>query len=75
VPTEDATSAQDAETVYFDESAKEAQALVNQVLTAFDEVLASVGGEQRQALMRSMGLKMEQLKAELQELDNMHNDG
>lgn len=65
---------QDMGTTYFNESAEEARALVDAVLADFADVLKSVGDDERGALQRSMGLKMEQLKAELQELDHLHDD-
>ena len=65
---------QDAGTVYFDESAEEARRLSNQVLADFAEVLASVGDDERMSIERSHGLKMEQLKAELDELNHLHDD-
>jgi hypothetical protein len=65
---------QDVGTVYFNESADEARELVGKVLQAFDDVLASVSKERKAELTRSMGLKMEQLKEELKQLDHLHDD-
>lgn len=62
----------DAETVYFNESAQAARESVAGVLSQWSELLQSVGDQQRGELQRSMGLKMEQLKAELKELDDLH---
>lgn len=40
----------------------------------WDTLLASLPTEDKQSLVRSMGLKMEQLKAEVAELDHLHDD-
>jgi L-lactate utilization protein LutB len=65
---------QDAGTIYFNDSADDARKLVSQVLKAYEEVLQSSSEAEQGQLQRSMGLKMEQLKAEVQELDHMHDD-
>ncbi|XP_027366879.1 uncharacterized protein LOC113873100 [Abrus precatorius] len=57
------------DTVYFDEEAECARAAVNEVVGLFEELLAKLPERERGALQRSMGLKIEQLKAELQQLD------
>ncbi|XP_075656796.1 embryogenesis-like protein [Castanea sativa] len=57
------------ETVYFNEEAECARAAVKEVLDRFEGLLAKLPESQRAALQRSMGLKIEQLKAELQQLD------
>ncbi|KAJ1419760.1 hypothetical protein SESBI_14897 [Sesbania bispinosa] len=57
------------DTVYFDEEAECARAAVNEVLNMFDGLLARLPESERAALQRSMGLKIEQLKAELQQLN------
>ncbi|XP_061345202.1 embryogenesis-like protein [Gastrolobium bilobum] len=57
------------DTVYFDEEAECARAAVNEVLSMFEGLLARLPEKDRGALQRSMGLKIEQLKAELQQLD------
>ena len=41
------------------------QDAVKEALAAFDDLLSSVDDETRASLQRSMGMKMEQLKAEL----------
>eukprot|EP00775_Hariotina_reticulata_P012233 gene12233-12371_t len=56
---------EDAETVYFNDSAEEAR-------RAVADVLDRVNSEEQAKLQRSMGLKMEQLKAELKELNEIH---
>lgn len=58
------------ETVYFNEEADCARAAVKEVLDTFDGLLGKLPESEKAALQRSMGLKMEQLKAELQQLDD-----
>ncbi|OEL17453.1 hypothetical protein BAE44_0021529 [Dichanthelium oligosanthes] len=57
------------ETVYFDEEASVARDAANDALAAFDSLLARLPPADADALRRSMGLKMEQLKAELKQLE------
>ncbi|KAL2324672.1 hypothetical protein Fmac_023730 [Flemingia macrophylla] len=57
------------DTVYFDEEAECARATVNEVLSMFEGLLAKLPDREKGALQRSMGLKIEQLKAELRQLD------
>lgn len=57
------------DTVYFDEEAECARAAVSEVLGMFEGLLARLPERERAALRRSMGLKIEQLKAELKQLD------
>uniref|UniRef100_A0A2P2J6E8 Uncharacterized protein n=1 Tax=Rhizophora mucronata TaxID=61149 RepID=A0A2P2J6E8_RHIMU len=57
------------ETVYFNEEAEGARAAVKEVLDLFDGLLEKLPESEKTALQRSMGLKMEQLKAELLQLD------
>lgn len=57
------------ETVYFDEEAETARDAVKQTLEMFEALLAKLPEAERGALQRSMGLKMEQLKAELLQLN------
>jgi hypothetical protein len=65
---------EDAGTTYFNESCEEARALVAGVLGRFEGVLGVLGEEERGRLQRSMGMKMEQLKAEVGLLDTLHDD-
>ncbi|XP_061967886.1 embryogenesis-like protein [Populus nigra] len=58
------------ETVYFDEEAECARAAVKEVTDMFEGLLGKLPESEKAALQRSMGLKMEQLKAELQQLDD-----
>ncbi|KAL5560277.1 hypothetical protein UlMin_036488 [Ulmus minor] len=58
------------ETVYFDEEAECARAAVKEVLDLFEGLLAKLPENQKAAVQRAMGLKIEQLKAELQQLDD-----
>ncbi|KAG8067364.1 hypothetical protein GUJ93_ZPchr0005g14278 [Zizania palustris] len=57
------------ETVYFDEEAACARDAAGEALAAFDALLARLPPADAGSLRRSMGLKMEQLKAELKQLD------
>lgn len=57
------------ETVYFNEEAECARDAVKGVLDLFQKLLEKLPDEEKGAVMRSMGLKMEQLKAELNQLD------
>ncbi|KAF6251863.1 hypothetical protein COO60DRAFT_1274683 [Scenedesmus sp. NREL 46B-D3] len=63
---------EDAETVYFNESAAEARKAVGDVLDRWQGLLAGLAAEDQAKLQRAMGLKIEQLKAELKELDELH---
>eukprot|EP00240_Pyramimonas_obovata_P007251 CAMPEP_0118935092 /NCGR_PEP_ID=MMETSP1169-20130426/14902_1 /TAXON_ID=36882 /ORGANISM="Pyramimonas obovata, Strain CCMP722" /LENGTH=160 /DNA_ID=CAMNT_0006878079 /DNA_START=43 /DNA_END=525 /DNA_ORIENTATION=- len=67
-------AAEDAETVYFNESAEGARAIVAETLGLWEDLLAKVDEETKGKLMRSMGLKMEQLRAEVKQLDHLHDD-
>ncbi|XP_010535114.1 PREDICTED: uncharacterized protein LOC104810483 [Tarenaya hassleriana] len=58
------------ETVYFDEEAECARAAVAEVVEMFERLLRRLPEGQRAAVQRSMGLKIEQLKAELQQLND-----
>lgn len=57
------------ETVYFDAEAETARASVKAVLDKYDALLARLDERNRGVIQRSMGLKMEQLKAELKQLE------
>ncbi|KAL2471685.1 hypothetical protein Adt_39821 [Abeliophyllum distichum] len=57
------------ETVYFDEEAECARASVNEVLEMYEGLLKTLPDNQRSAIQRAMGLKIEQLKAELAQLN------
>ncbi|KAI3939720.1 hypothetical protein MKW92_013583 [Papaver armeniacum] len=57
------------ETVYFNEEAETARDAVQVVLDKFDALMAKLDDKEKGALQRSMGLKMEQLKAELAQLN------
>uniref|UniRef100_A0A6M2FA91 Uncharacterized protein n=1 Tax=Populus davidiana TaxID=266767 RepID=A0A6M2FA91_9ROSI len=58
------------ETVYFDEEAECARAAVKEVMDMFEGLLGKLQESKKAALQRSMGLKMEQLKADLQQLND-----
>lgn len=64
------TAMESKETVYFDEEAECARSAVKEVLDMFEGLLAKLPEGERAALKRSMGLKIEQLKAEIQQLDD-----
>lgn len=66
---------EDAETVRFDESFKAAEAAVKEVLDRYAALLEGLPEDERGKIQRGMGLKMEQLKAELCGLELMHSDG
>ena len=65
---------QDAETVYFNDSVIQAREVVDDVLGKWEAVLGELTPDEKAKLQRSMGLKMEQLKAELEALDHLHDD-
>jgi hypothetical protein len=58
--------------VYFNESAEVARTAVADVLGRWQALLGHVSEDDQAKLQRSMGLKIEQLKAELKELDDLH---
>eukprot|EP00262_Sarcandra_glabra_P008552 TRINITY_DN22091_c0_g1_i1.p1 TRINITY_DN22091_c0_g1~~TRINITY_DN22091_c0_g1_i1.p1 ORF type:complete len:169 (-),score=25.15 TRINITY_DN22091_c0_g1_i1:91-597(-) len=58
------------ETVYFDEEAESARTAVKAVLDMFEGLSSKLPEGERAGLQRSMGLKIEQLKAELQQLND-----
>jgi hypothetical protein len=58
--------------VYFNESAEIARKAVGGVLERWSDLLGRLPQEEQAKLQRSMGLKIEQLKAELKELDELH---
>lgn len=57
------------ETVYFDEEARTARDAVQLVLDKYKALLERLPDLDKGSLQRSMGLKMEQLKAELEQLN------
>jgi hypothetical protein len=63
---------EDAESVYFNESCESARTAVQEVLDSWTALLASLSPEDKAKLQRSMGLKIEQLKAEVKGLDELH---
>ncbi|PSC70456.1 late embryogenesis abundant [Micractinium conductrix] len=64
---------EEAETVYFNESCDTARQAVAGVLDKYAAVLQRLSEQERGKLQRSMGLKMEQLKAEVADLDTLHD--
>eukprot|EP00892_Ulva_mutabilis_P008101 jgi/Ulvmu1/5663/UM024_0010.1 len=65
---------EDQGTRYFNESATMAKEAVDETLCKWSALLEQVPEAEKQSLNRSMGLKMEQLKAEVKELDHLHDD-
>lgn len=63
------TALESKETVYFNEEAECARDAVKQVLDLYDGLLAKLSEKEKGVIQRSMGLKIEQLKAELQQLN------
>lgn len=59
--------------MYFNESAEAARKAVWEVMTLWEEVLGQLDEAERGKLQRGMGMKMEQLKAELSQLDTLHD--
>ncbi|GKU90744.1 hypothetical protein SLEP1_g4698 [Rubroshorea leprosula] len=57
------------ETVYFNEEAQSAKTAVKEVLDKYEALMTKISEPEKAALQRSMGLKIEQLKAELQQLE------
>ncbi|CAK9174156.1 unnamed protein product [Ilex paraguariensis] len=64
------TAMESKETVYFDEEAECARAAVKEVLDMFEGLLEKLPESEKGAIRRSMGLKIEQLKAELEQLND-----
>ncbi|GMH38566.1 hypothetical protein BSKO_06450 [Bryopsis sp. KO-2023] len=62
----------DSETVYFDEAVEESRKLVTEVLDKWNALLGKLDDEPKAKLQRSMGLKIEQLKAEFDEVSKLH---
>ncbi|KAL0432768.1 UNVERIFIED_CONTAM: hypothetical protein Slati_2611100 [Sesamum latifolium] len=57
------------ETLYFNEEAECARAAVSEVLEMYQGLLKKLPESERAAIQRAMGLKIEQLKAELEQLN------
>lgn len=67
---EEIESAMDSkETVYFNEEAECARRAVGEVVDMYQGLLRKLPENDKAAIQRAMGLKIEQLKAELQQLD------
>ena len=62
-----------AETLYFNEEFKIAAEVVEQCLGKFEVLKKSVSDDDRAALERAMGLKMEQLREEFRQLKELHS--
>eukprot|EP00123_Amoebidium_parasiticum_P012668 comp21512_c0_seq1/m.29849 comp21512_c0_seq1/g.29849 ORF comp21512_c0_seq1/g.29849 comp21512_c0_seq1/m.29849 type:complete len:155 (-) comp21512_c0_seq1:612-1076(-) len=61
-------------TVYYNEDHKAAQELVEEVLSDYKTLLESVDGPVHTNIMQTWGLKIEQLKGELKELEDAGGD-
>mmetsp|Transcript_35585 Transcript_35585/g.105171 ORF Transcript_35585/g.105171 Transcript_35585/m.105171 type:complete len:179 (-) Transcript_35585:233-769(-) len=65
---------EDSETTYFDESVQDAKKVVDDCLDRWQSLLSKLPEAEAAKLQRSMGLKMEQLKAEFEILRRTHLD-
>jgi len=61
-------------TTYFNEDALLAKGLVNETIERYDLLLSKCEASEREKVQRAMGLKMEQLKAEVKLIDSAHDD-
>ena len=61
-------------TTYFNEEAEYAQEVTERTLAMYYELCDELSEEERGKLQRAMGMKMEQLKAELKQIDHAHDD-
>lgn len=63
------TAMDSKETVYFNEEAECAREAVGEVLALYEGLLQKLAEKERAGIQRAMGLKIEQLKAELEQLN------
>ncbi|KAL3152544.1 hypothetical protein ABBQ32_001572 [Trebouxia sp. C0010 RCD-2024] len=63
---------EDAETTYFNDSHKVAKEAVGVITSMYRDIQDTLNEADKGKLQRSMGMKMEQLKAELGQLDELH---
>ncbi|KAG9159532.1 hypothetical protein Leryth_019589 [Lithospermum erythrorhizon] len=63
------TAMDSKETVYFNEEAECARDAVKEVVELYEELLQKVSENEKGVIQRSMGLKIHQLKAELDQLN------
>ncbi|GLI69164.1 hypothetical protein VaNZ11_013732 [Volvox africanus] len=63
---------EEAETVYFNESVQAARRAVEACMSRWEGLLAALPDEERNRVMRSMGLKIAQLQAEYDEVSKLH---
>mmetsp|Transcript_24490 Transcript_24490/g.39396 ORF Transcript_24490/g.39396 Transcript_24490/m.39396 type:complete len:195 (+) Transcript_24490:249-833(+) len=61
-------------TTFFNEEAEYAQEVTGKVLDMYYALCDAMPAEEKAATQRAMGMKMEQLKAELKLLDHAHDD-
>ena len=52
-------------TVYFDDDIKEAKPAVEETLQLYSDLLGELSEDQRQTVVSTIGLRMEELKAQL----------
>ena len=62
------------ETVYFSEDMAEAQEAVSSTLAQYKKLLDQLSENQRQDVLRTIGLRMEELKAQEQALKDALHD-
>ncbi|GFS14247.1 late embryogenesis abundant protein [Elysia marginata] len=62
------------ETVYFSEDMTEAQEAVKSTLDQYQKLLDQLSEDQRQDVLRTIGLRMEELKAQEQALEESLHD-
>jgi uncharacterized protein (DUF2164 family) len=60
---------EDIGTTYFNDGFQDAKKLVDETISEYKKLLNSLNEEEKGRLQRSMGMKMEQLKAELEHLN------
>jgi len=64
---------EDLETTYFNETFNDAKELVDMTIKEYSSLIDEISDEgEKGKIQRSMGMKMEQLKAEMQQLQENH---
>ena len=61
-------------TTYFNEEAEYAREVTERTLEMYRRLCSEMGEEERAKTQRAMGMKMEQLKAEREQIDHAHDD-
>ena len=62
------------ETVYFSEDMKEAEDAVKDTLQEYESLLQRLSDKQREDVVRTIGLRMEELKAQVDAIHESLND-